>query len=84
MRPARFLRRIILDLARTLAAGQRNVSRKPELFLQLDCAQKSFSGLMAVNFVSLNVVEGEILGLIGPNGAGKPLVQPDHGPLPAE
>lgn len=47
------------------------MSRKSELFLQLDLVAKSFSGLMAVNFVSLNVAEGEILGLIGPNGAGK-------------
>jgi len=41
------------------------------LFLQLERVAKSFKGLMAVNFVSMNVVEGEILGLIGPNGAGK-------------
>jgi len=41
------------------------------LFLQLESVAKSFKGLMAVNFVSMNVNEGEILGLIGPNGAGK-------------
>jgi branched-chain amino acid transport system ATP-binding protein len=41
------------------------------LILRLEGVAKSFKGLMAVNFVSMNVVEGEILGLIGPNGAGK-------------
>ena len=32
---------------------------------------KSFGGLVAVNQISLDLREGEILGLIGPNGAGK-------------
>jgi len=32
---------------------------------------KQFGGLVAVNKVSMNVEETEILGLIGPNGAGK-------------
>lgn len=41
------------------------------MFLQLQHVAKSFKGLMAVNFVSLHVNKGEILGLIGPNGAGK-------------
>lgn len=41
------------------------------MILRLEGVAKSFKGLMAVNFVSMNVVEGEILGLIGPNGAGK-------------
>jgi len=41
------------------------------LLLQLERVTKSFNGLMAVNYVSMKVDEGEILGLIGPNGAGK-------------
>jgi branched-chain amino acid transport system ATP-binding protein len=45
--------------------------RKSDLLLQLDGVSKSFKGLMAINFVSMDVNEGEILGLIGPNGAGK-------------
>jgi branched-chain amino acid transport system ATP-binding protein len=41
------------------------------VLLQLERVAKSFKGLTAVNLVSMNVDEGEILGLIGPNGAGK-------------
>ncbi len=41
------------------------------MFLQLERVVKSFNGLMAVNYVSMEVGEGEIIGLIGPNGAGK-------------
>jgi branched-chain amino acid transport system ATP-binding protein len=39
--------------------------------LQVRNLSKRFSGLLAVNDVSFDVSEGEILGLIGPNGAGK-------------
>lgn len=39
--------------------------------IQLDRVVKSFNGLVAVNSITMNVNEGEILGLIGPNGAGK-------------
>jgi branched-chain amino acid transport system ATP-binding protein len=41
------------------------------MLLQLDRVSKSFDGLTAVKAVSLEVPEGQILGLIGPNGAGK-------------
>ncbi|HWV97846.1 MAG TPA: ABC transporter ATP-binding protein [Xanthobacteraceae bacterium] len=39
--------------------------------LEVDKVTRRFGGLVAVNHVSFNVGEGEILGIIGPNGAGK-------------
>lgn len=41
------------------------------LILETKDLTKRFGGLVAVNRVSLNIHEGEIVGLIGPNGAGK-------------
>jgi branched-chain amino acid transport system ATP-binding protein len=39
--------------------------------LELQSVSRTFGGIHAVNDVSLNLYEGEIVGLIGPNGAGK-------------
>jgi branched-chain amino acid transport system ATP-binding protein len=39
--------------------------------LEVNNLSKSFSGLRAVQNVSFDVPEGDIVGLIGPNGAGK-------------
>lgn len=39
--------------------------------LSVENARKAFGGLVAVNDVSFEVRDGELLGLIGPNGSGK-------------
>jgi branched-chain amino acid transport system ATP-binding protein len=43
----------------------------PEPILKIANVSKAFGGLLAVNEVSFQIQEGEIVGLIGPNGAGK-------------
>jgi branched-chain amino acid transport system ATP-binding protein len=39
--------------------------------LKVEDVSKHFGGLVAVNHLTFDVKEGEILGIIGPNGAGK-------------
>src|ERR1043166_1313459 len=42
--------------------------------LSVEGVTRRFGGIVAVDNVSLDVAEGEIVGLIGPNGAGKTTV----------
>ncbi len=42
-----------------------------DVFVKASALHKDFSGLKAVQDVSLEVAKGEVLGFLGPNGAGK-------------
>jgi branched-chain amino acid transport system ATP-binding protein len=47
---------------------------KTEPILRVQEVTKTFGGITALNRLSLEVYEGEILGIIGPNGSGKTTV----------
>ncbi|MET3960326.1 branched-chain amino acid transport system ATP-binding protein [Marmoricola sp. OAE513] len=47
------------------------MTNEARAILEVDNATLRFGGLTALNQVSFDIKEGEILGLIGPNGAGK-------------
>jgi branched-chain amino acid transport system ATP-binding protein len=49
-----------------------NMTDQP--ILEVEAVTKTFGGIIALNRVSFQVREGEILGIIGPNGSGKTTV----------
>jgi branched-chain amino acid transport system ATP-binding protein len=60
---------------------------RPLALLSVEQVERSFGGILALDEVSFDVPEGQIVGLIGPNGAGKTtafnvitrLYKPDRG-----
>jgi len=57
--------------AGTPIAAQASATRSDKPVLVVQDVRKSFGGVHALRGVSLEVRQGEILGLVGPNGSGK-------------
>ncbi|HEX4904143.1 MAG TPA: MFS transporter [Acidimicrobiales bacterium] len=55
----------------SVVGSRRFVRGEPQTILETTGLSVAFGGIRAVNDVSIQLAEGEILGLIGPNGAGK-------------
>ncbi len=53
------------------ASATKPTANAPGVVLRVDQLTKRFGGLLAVNTVSFDVLQGQIFSLIGPNGAGK-------------
>jgi branched-chain amino acid transport system ATP-binding protein len=47
------------------------VAEKAKIILEIEDLSKNFGGIKAVDGLTFQVKEGEILGLLGPNGSGK-------------
>jgi branched-chain amino acid transport system permease protein len=54
-----------------VAMGEREPKRAAGVILSVKNLSRRYGGLSAVNRVSFEVEQGEIVGIIGPNGAGK-------------
>ncbi|MFT9233086.1 MAG: ATP-binding cassette domain-containing protein, partial [Bifidobacterium sp.] len=56
--------------SKSLGGQQSNEASRPAI-LEVNHLDKSFSGVHAVNDISLRIHKGETVGIIGPNGSGK-------------
>jgi len=48
-----------------------SIKKRPEPILEISGLTKEFGKFRAVDNISFDILDGEILGFLGPNGAGK-------------
>ena len=60
-----------MDILTKSQSAEIRSSGTPQIVLKARNVVRRFGGVVALNQLNLDVVEGQILGLIGPNGSGK-------------